>query len=271
MSTAPIDPTSSARAFYAVQLRRLRAAAGLTQPELGGHPAVVVSGKLIGAVENLYRPPTLRLSLGLDRALGLDQFFEGVHAAIKRESGLPTGFFEYLEYEALASMIKSYDNFLINGLLQTEDYARAVMRAGRRDDRLEELVATRLERQRILEREDPPWLVVLLDASAIRRVVGDGEVMRGQLQHLLDMARRPAITVQVVPDGAQVFPEGAFKLLSLPDEPDVGYVEHVAGRGEIIEPGGQVGELDVVYELIRSVALPAADSERLIRTVLEEL
>src|SRR5512140_1048893 len=142
MSTAPIDPLSAARAFYAVQLRRLRTDAKLTQPELGQHPAVMVSGKLIGAVENLYRPPTLRLSRGLDVALGQDAFFEGIHAAIKRESGLPTGFFEYLELEALATMIETYENYVIDGLLQTEAYARAVMRAGQRDERLEELVAT---------------------------------------------------------------------------------------------------------------------------------
>lgn len=92
MSTEPIDPKTSARAFYAAQLRRLRTEAKLTQSELGGHPAVMVSGKLIGHVENCYRPPTRRLSQGLDRAFGLTDFFEGMYAAIKRESG-PTSDF----------------------------------------------------------------------------------------------------------------------------------------------------------------------------------
>lgn len=271
MSTAPIDPKASARAFYAVQLRRLRTEAKLTQPELGQHPAVMVSGKLIGAVENLYRPPSLRLSRGLDQALCQDAFFEGIHAAIRRESALPTGFFEYLEYEAQATMIKTYEDFVIDGLLQTEDYARAVLGAGQRADKLEELVAARMDRQAIMRREDPPWLITLLDAAAVRRLVGGPEVMRGQLEHLLDMARQPTVTVQVIPDGAQVFPEGAFRILGFRDEPDVGYVEQVAGRGEVIQPGAQVGDLEVMFGLIRSVCLPATDSEQLIQKVLEEL
>ncbi len=118
MSTEPIDPKSSARAFYAAQLKRLRTEAKLTQPELGSHPAVMVSGKLTGHVENCYRPPTRRLSQGLDRAFGLTDFFEGLYAAIKRESGPTSSFWDYEEYEGLASSIKCYENFVVTGLLQ---------------------------------------------------------------------------------------------------------------------------------------------------------
>jgi hypothetical protein len=104
----------------------------MTQADAGGHPDVMVSGKLIGAVENCYRPPTLRLSKGLDKAFGLVQFYEGIYASIKRESGIPSDFWEYTEQETLASFIKIYENFLITGLLQTKEYAREIVRAGLR-------------------------------------------------------------------------------------------------------------------------------------------
>jgi hypothetical protein len=193
MSSEPIDPLSSARAFYAVQLRRLRTEAKMTQSDAGGHPAVMVSGKLIGAVENCYRPPTLRLYQGLDKAFGLVQFFEGMYANIKRESGPTDEFWEYAEYEGLAISIKTYQNFLVPGLLQTEHYARGVLRTGQKEHNLDQLVALRLDRQDVLQRDDPPWLLALLDESVIRRIVSGADVMRGQLEHLLSAMDEPNI------------------------------------------------------------------------------
>lgn len=270
MSNEPIDPTSSARAFYAVQLRRVRTEAKMTQSDAGGQPAVMVSGKLIGAVENCYRPPTLRLSQGLDRAFGHVQFFEGMYAGIKRESGIPSAFWEYAEYEGLASSIKIYENFLIQGLVQTEQYAREVLRAGQRENKLEELVTARMDRQEILRRDDPPWLVVLLDESTIRRVVGDRHVMRQQLEHLLTAMREPNITIRIVPAGAPIYPSGAFNLLGFHGKPDVGYVESAGGFGQIIEQGDQVSGLAVLFDQIGAVALTVADSEKLINAALED-
>jgi hypothetical protein len=271
MSNEPIDPTSSARAFYAVQLRRMRTAAKMTQADAGGHPDVMVSGKLIGAVENCYRPPTLRLSKGLDKAFGLVQFYEGIYASIKRESGIPSDFWEYTEQETLASSIKIYENFLITGLLQTEEYAREIVRAGLRADKLNEIVAARMDRQEILRRDDPPWLVVLLDTSVIRRTVRSPEIMRPQLERLLEVVHEPNITVRIVPDGVPVYPTAPFTVLGFHNEPDVGYVVGENGLGRVIEPGSQVSELGVLFDRIGSVALPIADSEKLIRTALEDM
>ncbi|GAA4621414.1 helix-turn-helix transcriptional regulator [Actinoallomurus vinaceus] len=271
MSNEPIDPKSSARAFYAVQLKRLRTERKLTQAELGGHPAVMVSDKLIGHVENCYRPPTLRLSKGLDRAFDIREFFEGLYAAIKRESGIPSQFWDYAEQEALACGIKSYQNFLIQGLLQTEEYAREVLRVGQRPDRLDELVAARLNRQEILRGDVPPWLTVLLDESVIRRVVGDSGVMQRQLQHLLRLMQEPNITIRVVPAGAPVYLSGAFNLLSFHEGPGIAYVEGVGGHGQIIEPGRQVSDLEVLFDQAGAQALPVGDSAKLIQAVLEDL
>lgn len=271
MSNEPIDPMSSARAFYAVQLRRIRTAAKMTQAEVGCRPDVMVSGKLIGAVENCYRPPTLRLSKGLDKAFGLEQFFEALYAGIKRESGIPSDFWEYTEHEVLASSIKVYENFLVTGLLQTEEYAREIVRAGLRADRLDELVAARMDRQEILRRDEPPWLVVLLDISVIRRIVGGPEVMQPQLERVLEAIHEPNITVRIVPDGVPVYPTAPFTVLGFHSEPDVGYVVGENGLGRVIEPGSQVSELGVLFDQIGSVALPVAESEKLIRRALEDI
>jgi Domain of unknown function (DUF5753) len=271
MSSEPIDPKSSARAFYAVQLKRLRTERRLTQAELGGHPAVMVSDKLIGHVENCYRPPTRRLSKGLDKAFDICEFFEGLYAAIKRESGPAPSFWEYEEYEGMASSIKTYQNFLIPGVLQTEDYIRAVVAAGQRADAVDQLVATRMARQEILRRDDPPWLVALLDESVVHRTVGARDLMRRQLEYLLTTMHEPNISLRIVPAGAPIYPSGSFNLLNFHEEPALAYVESVGGHGQLIEPGRQVGAIEVLFDQISAVALPVADSEKLIRAVLEDM
>lgn len=265
----PPKPEESAQGFYAFHLRRHRERAGQSQPALGAQ--VHISGSLVSGIETCTRRPTLRLSQGLDRFFGLEMFFEGLFPRLLEESGLPAGFAEYAEAEARACMIKLYENFMITGLLQTDAYARAVLRAGQKADKLERLVAARMERQEILRREEPPWIVALLDEAAIRRVVGGRDVMREQLQHLLDTGQEPGVTIHIVPANAPVYPEGSFKILSFPVESDTGYVESAGGIGRLIEPGTHVAELAVLFELIRSVALPAAESEKLIRDILEGL
>ncbi|GAA3927106.1 helix-turn-helix transcriptional regulator [Actinomadura viridis] len=266
-----LDPKKSLQAVYARALARERTRAKLTQDQLGGHPAIMVSGKLIGHVENCRRPPTIRLSTGLDKALDLEEFFESLYIHWADEEGPPSAIWEYSELEHQANSIKVYAQSTICGLLQNEDYAREIFKRAHREERVGELVAARIARQEILHRDDPPWLVVLIEETAIRRVVGDREVMRRQLAHLLTLAAEPNITVLVVPSGAPVFPGGAFTLLGFPDSPDVAFVEAVGGHSQIVDNRAQVRELAVLYDRISSEALPVADSEKLIRGVLEDL
>lgn len=263
------QPEESARAFFAFHLKRLREEAGLSQPALGAE--VHVSGSLISGIENCTRTPSLELCKALDRFFGVPMFFEALYPRVIEETGLPAGFPEFADAEGTAGVIKLYESFAITGLFQTEDYARAVLRAGQQPDKLERLVAARMERQEVLRREDPPVIVALLDASAIRRWFGDREVMRKQLEHLLQLAQEPNILIHVVPDHAQVCPEGSFTILSSPGEPDTGYAESAGGRGRLIDNSEYVAELGILFELIRSKALNAEDSATFIRTVLENL
>lgn len=266
-----IDPKRSTQELYATALVRERTRAGLTQADLGGRPGVFVSPQQIGHLEKCRRPPTLRLSKGFDGVFGLDEFFEALYAAYVRENGAPSDFWEYAELEPQASSIRLYANFLVDGLLQTEETAREILRAGQRPEILEELLATRMERQEILHRDDPPVILARLDEFAVRRTVGSPEVRRRQLEHLLELMQQPNIDIVIVPDGAPIYPATSFTILSFPDAPDIAYVDSVRGHGSIIGPGSQVAELAVKFERIGSNSLTVVDSEKMICALLEEI
>ncbi|MFG2090152.1 MULTISPECIES: Scr1 family TA system antitoxin-like transcriptional regulator [unclassified Spirillospora] len=262
-----IDPMASALDLYLFHMKRLREARSLSQEALGAK--VDYTGKFIGLVETKRRRPNVKLSAAMDELFGMKKFFEALLPRIAEEAGLPPGFWEYVEEEARASQIRMYNQNYIPGLLQTEDYARAVVKVGRRPDRVEELVSTRMERQEILQRDVPPNVVVLLEEGVLRKMAGDPEITRQQLSHLLKLIQEPNIAIYVIPANAQVFPESSFTVLSFDSDPDMGYEESVGGRGRLLEAGSQVTELGVGFEVIRESALTAADSEALIRSLME--
>lgn len=123
----------------------------------------------------------------------------------KYRGSVPPVFFQYLEYEAAASVIRHYESYLVPGLLQTGDYAQTVI-AEYKGNFTSKTIQTRLEirmkRQDLLEQAKPPRLYFVLDEAAIRHVMGDERVRDEQIQKLIDMARKPAVTVEVVPFSA---------------------------------------------------------------------
>ncbi|MEU6508822.1 MULTISPECIES: helix-turn-helix transcriptional regulator [unclassified Streptomyces] len=147
---------------------------------------------------------------------------------------LPSWFPTYVGLEGAASLIRVYEVQFVHGLLQTEEYARAVVRRGMKGaspDDVERRVALRLERQRHLFAADAPEFHIVLDEAALRRPYGDREVMRGQLQHLIDVSERPNVRLQVMPFsfGGHSGESGAFTILSFPDADlsDVVYLEQL--------------------------------------------
>ncbi|MFC0039537.1 helix-turn-helix domain-containing protein [Actinomadura rayongensis] len=260
---------TSARDFFIFHMKRLRDEHGLSQDALAER--VDYTGKYIGMVETKRRRPSRKLAKKLDVVFGLPMFFEALLPRIAEEVGLPPGFWEYVDEEGRATLIRIYDQFIVPGLFQTEEYAREVLKAGRRPDRLEELVQTRLERQAVLEGEEPPTVIVVLEENAIRKVVGSREITRRQLEAILKWSQEPNITFYVVQAEAQSFPETSFVMLGFNDSQDVGYQDSIGGRGTLTEAGPAVTEMAVGFELIREVALSAADSAQLIREVMESL
>jgi hypothetical protein len=158
-------------------------------------------------------------------------------------------------------------------LFQIEDYARAIlsMRPNTAADAIEELVAARLQRQEVLGQEEPPLIWSLIDEAALYREVGTPEVMHGQLQHLVDLSRGPNVTIQVVPYSAGPHSGllGAFVIAELDDSPPIAYLE-TAAEGETVEDPSVHGWLALMFDNLRSKALPDAASRDMIVKVAEE-
>jgi transcriptional regulator with XRE-family HTH domain len=175
-----------------------------------------------------------------------------------------------IDFEERASVIYNYAGQLVPILLQTPDYARAVLLAGRPKD-LERTIAKRITRQGILDRPEPPELSVLLSESVLDLPVGGPKVMRAQLAHLLEMAERPNIVVRVVPReaGAHEGLDGPFKVFTVKDG-DIGFVEAPTG-GRLVPMADEARELRARFDRIGHVALPVQSSRRLIESLMEAM
>jgi transcriptional regulator with XRE-family HTH domain len=190
---------------------------------------------------------------------------------------LPSGFDIYVGLEAETAAVRGYEISVVHGLLQTPDYARAVfseMFPRHGADLIDRMVALRLERQRRLDDDPPLELWAILDEEVIRRPVGGNAVMRAQLEHLLGMAARPGLTLQVLPFscGAHAGHDGAFSILEFPNRSDaeVLYVESVAGT-TYLEKDREVRARVAAFDRLRAAALAPTASADLIARVAHEL
>ncbi|XMA36917.1 helix-turn-helix transcriptional regulator [Streptomyces albogriseolus] len=262
-----LDPTASPLDYYGWELRRQREAHGLKQSQLG--EIIFCTGSLVGQIETTKKVPTRDFSERVDAALGTDGLFSRLIGLVLR-SQLPTWFQPYAEMEAKAAYISTYQAQLVYGLLQTQEYARAVLATGTSDD-LEGLVGARMERQRVLEREQPPLTCVVLDEAVLLRPVGGREVMRRQLAHLLEFADHRSVHVQVLPNkaGAHASLDGAFNLLRFDDHPDVIYTEDLIS-GHMTADSATIREASRRYARLQAAALSVEDSAGLITRVMEE-
>lgn len=166
---------------------------------------------------------------------------------------------------------------MVHGLLQTPDYARAVlgeMFPRHATDQIDRLVDLRIERQRRLDDDPPLDLWAILDEAVIRRPVGGNQVMRHQLEHLVNMAAKPGVTMQVLPfaSGAHAGHGGPFSILEFPNRTDseVAYVESVAGY-LYLEKDREVRTRVEAFDRLRAAALSPSASVDLIAEVANEL
>ncbi|MEX2984629.1 DUF5753 domain-containing protein [Streptomyces sp. C36] len=173
----------------------------------------------------------------------------------------------------LATTIREYSPMFVPGVLQTAAYARAVFVGGLpfiAEDEIEARVAARLERARIFDRPTGPLWWTVLDESVIRRRLGGAAVMCEQLMHMVSLADRRRIGVQVLPFKAgHPEVEGALTLMTFEDAPPVAYAEGHQ-TGSLLDDPAEVAECVRSYDLARSVALSPAESLSLIRSVAEE-
>jgi transcriptional regulator with XRE-family HTH domain len=190
---------------------------------------------------------------------------------------LPTGFGIYVGLEAEAASLRVYEAQVVHGLLQTEDYARAVMSTVRRrqtPEEIDRLVKLRMQRQEVLTRPDPLELWIILDEAVVRRMVGPSQVMREQLDHLYETSQWPNVTLQVLAfgSGLHVGMGGPFAIIEFPErfDPDVVYTEGVTGQAYIEEHDREVRARSEAFDLLRATALPPAESVRLICSISAE-
>ncbi|MFC4062572.1 helix-turn-helix domain-containing protein [Planomonospora corallina] len=275
------------RILLGSQLRRLREARGLTREE---------AGHLIrGSESKISRMELGRVGLRERDVADLLTFYgvedEEARAAVMdllaraNEPGwwhrfndlLPGWFQTYVGLEEAASRIRTYEVQFVPGLLQTREYARAVITAGSAGIAPEEIarrVDLRMERQHVLERSDGPFLWAVIDEAALRRPIGGAEVMRAQLEHLMDLMHRPDITIQVMPFsyGGHSAEGGAFSILRFHDEelPDVVYVEQLASA-LYLDKREDVDRYGAVMERLCAVSTTPDETVDLLKRVIKEI
>lgn len=182
----------------------------------------------------------------------------------------------YLALESSATSFRAYQPQLVPGLLQTEDYARAVIAAMRVDldaDKVDTLVAVRMARQQQLDGADAPKLWAVIDEAAVRRMDGAPHVLRGQLERLLEESTRANVTVQLLPFAAGFHPGlyGSFVIMGFPEpNPDLVWVENLT-NSVYFEGSSDVERYTEVFDHLRARALGPPETRSRIKRIIEEL
>ncbi|HEY6786009.1 MAG TPA: helix-turn-helix transcriptional regulator [Trebonia sp.] len=245
------DPTVL-KILLGAQLRRLRDLAGVTRDEAGYH--IRASGSKISRLELgrvSFKERDVADLLDLYGVVGeqKDQLLQLTHEANampwwqKYREVVPDWFQVYVGLEEAAALIRIYEVQFVPGLLQTEDYARAVVVQGAPSLSPEEIdsrVAVRMGRQKLFSRENPARLWAVVDEAALRRPIGSRDVLAGQINRLIDATSEPNITLQVMPfkHGGHAAEGGAFTIMRFPeaDLPDMVYMEYLTGAHYIDKP-----------------------------------
>ena len=282
----PLGPTVRRRRLGA-ELRRLREANSLKLEEVAEQLGLAPS--TLSRIETGKAPTKTAYLTSMLGMYGVDDpAVRKVLADMAREGHrkgwwsiyddvLPSGFDIYVGLEAEASGLRSYETDVVHGLLQTTEYALAVLREMRprdNDDQLARGVDLRMQRQRLLDNDPPLDLWLILDEGAIRRTIGGATVMRPQLEHLIQASRWANVTLQVLgfQAGAHAGLAGPFSILEFPERGDseVAYTESVAGM-IYLEKEREVRSCADAFDRMRAAALSPAASVELIQQVLAEL
>ena len=269
------------RMLLGAQLRRLRETAGVTRDNAGYHiraSGSKISRMELGRVSFKERDVTDLLELygaaataERDKLLQLTREANATPWYQKFQDVVPDWFHVFVGLEEAAQLIRVYEVQFVPGLLQTEEYARAIITqgaAGMDDDEVDRRVALRMGRQKLLTRDNPPRYWVIMDEGALRRPMGGRDVHVAQIERLIDLVGEPNITLQVMPFryGGHAADGGAFTIMRFPetDLPDVVYMEYLTGAHYIDKPE-EVERYAAVMERL-SVAGTSPDRTREILT-----
>ncbi|MGK5636928.1 helix-turn-helix domain-containing protein [Streptomyces sp. URMC 126] len=285
MTTSESSGSVVRRILLGSQLRKLRESRGITR-EAAGYSIRASESKIsrmeLGRVSfktrdvedllTLYgitRESEREALLGLAREANVTGWWHSYGDV------LPSWFQTYVGLEGAASHIGIYEVQFVHGLLQTEGYAHAVVVRGQpKADaaEVERRVSLRMERQKLLFSERAPHFHAVLDEAALHRPYGDADVMRGQLQHLIDLSEQPNVTLQVMPfrHGGHAGESGAFTVLRFPesDLPDVVYLEHLTGA-LYLDKRDEVDQYERVMGRLRADSLSPSGTRDLMHRLLQ--
>ncbi|MYW00860.1 helix-turn-helix transcriptional regulator [Streptomyces sp. SID3343] len=285
-ATQPGSGSTVRRILLGSQLRRLREAKGITREEAGYEIRASeskISRMELGRVSFKDRDVADLLTMyGV-----VDETERAALQNLAAEANaqgwwhnyndiLPSWFQVYVGLEEAASVIRTYEVQFVPGLLQTREYARAVVIAGQpsaTNAEVDRRVGLRMQRQSILYRDKPPRLWVVLDEAALRRPIGGRDVMRDQVRHLIEMAALPNVTIQIMPFrfGAHAAEGGPFLLLRFPesDLPDVVYLEQLTSA-LYLDKRDEVDAYTEVMDRLSVDGMPPDKSVDLLQRILKE-
>lgn len=264
-----LGPTAR-RMILGSQLRRMREDAGITRQEAGysirGSESKI-SRLELGRVGFKERDVADLLTMyGMTDPDARQQFLDMVKESNEpgwwRRYGdlMPSWFNDLVGLEEAAARIQIWEPLYVTGLLQIESYARAIASHGRPDmvnEQVDRRVALRMRRQKMLSRPDAPRLWLVLDESVLHRPIGGREVLKAQIDYLLEMIQQPNISVQILPfDRSGYSADSAFSLLRFAEEelPNIAYTEYLTGAHYI-------DKRDEIEKYSRALDMLAVDAE----------
>ncbi|HKB29382.1 MAG TPA: helix-turn-helix transcriptional regulator [Streptosporangiaceae bacterium] len=261
-TTTPLDT-------FGEELRAHRTRAKLQQAEVA--PKLFISTSLEGAIENGRRLPKRQTAKLCDELFDAPGTFLRLWRLVMQRA-YPLRFGLYAELEADATRIHVWEMRYVPGLLQTPDYARAILNldvSRGTDDAIDADVTTRMARQGIFTKDDAPLAWFVIDESVLYRAYGGKDVMREQIQKLITMAAHPRIVIQIMPFTVTDHPGpyGPLIIFELNDSQPIAYAEG-RGSGRLIETRADVAEAIACYDLIRAAALPRSATLELLKARL---
>ncbi|HEY0700650.1 MAG TPA: DUF5753 domain-containing protein [Micromonospora sp.] len=247
--------------FLLRELRRRRAAAGLTQGALGER--IHFSDTHISAVETGARPPTREFLRAVDETLSTGGLLADMWDELVKDGVTPVWLREWIEIEREAAALRWFEPAWVPGLLQVEEYARATLAAEMLTaDEVDQLVAARMGRQSVLTAERPPLLVAVIDEAVIRRLAhGSSALAVKQLDHLVDCAEMPNVELHIVPSTTGLYPGlgGQFILAETRGGARVAYADSQLSA-QILDRPEEIATLAGRWERVRSCSLPGPAS-----------
>ena len=247
------------------QMKKERLARGWSLREFSAHTGINIGHA--SRIENGKRPPTEKVATACDAAFPSRKgWFTEYYEELRGWSEVPASFKSWPEYEDKAASLRDWSPSIMTGLLQTEDYARALLTTlpGASADSIAARLASRMERQRrVLLRDEPPSAWFVVDELSLYRLVGSADTMAAQLRHVLEVAAMPKVIVQVLPAVAHPVNASGFLMAD-----DAVWIEHAAS-GYVFTDEETVAALAMRFDSLRAECYRASESLRMIGRLAE--